>query len=158
MKRSLFAALSVLVLSSQSFATSIRDVRLMYRDVPTHAGIDPNPTLKTIIVYGDGEAVRVTCDALSPRACDRRTIRKYTAHQIDAIDGLIESARHGRIGRASTTARCIVAPSTTHEYTAANGSVLLSKGDICTSILENKSPAAKRLVKLLNELLGGHRL
>jgi hypothetical protein len=153
MKRSFLVALTVLSLGSSAFATSIRDVRLMYKDVPANGPIK-NPTLTSVVVYGDGEAVRITCDAQSPRECDRRTVRKYTAYEIDAIDHLIEAARHGRIGRASSTARCIVAPSFTHHYSAANDSVLLMKGHLCTSILENKSPAAKRLIRLLDELRG----
>ncbi len=156
MKRSLIAALAVLTLGSSAFATSIRDVRLMYREIPVgHAKL--NPSLNSVIVYGDGEAVRVTCDAFSPRACDRKTIRRYNAYQIDSIGHLIEAARRGRIVRSKTSARCIVAPSSEARYSADNDQVLLEKGNICTAIFENTSPAAKRLVTLLETLRGIRR-
>ncbi len=153
MKRSLFAALSVLVLSSQAFATSILDTRLAYREVPTRIG-GTAQTLTHVFVYGSGEAVRMSCQGTGPGACRVTHLRNYTNGQLDQIDRLIAAARKGKIGRAPSTARCIVAPSKEAKLTADNDTVLLYKGDICTSILENKSPAAKQLVRMLGQLRG----
>jgi hypothetical protein len=153
MIRSFFVALAILALSPVAHATSIRDVRLLYKQVPAVSPIGAN-TLVSIVIYGDGEAVRFDCDAHTPRACSTRTLKKYTAHQIDALDHLIDEARHGKVTRAPSTARCIVAPSTTDEYTADNGSVLLYKGHICTSAVLNRSPAAAKLIQVLRNLRG----
>ncbi|MBI4404216.1 MAG: hypothetical protein HY537_08650 [Deltaproteobacteria bacterium] len=155
MKKLMFVLLAGLIVSQFASATSIRNVRLMYREVPVVSPI-PAQQLTSVVVYGDGDVMKFVCDSFTPRECDTQILGRFTAHQIDRIDRLIDRARHGKLVRIGGVAMCLVAPSTEDQYTADNGQVFLKQGHMCTLFTENSSLAAKRLVRILANLRDGN--
>lgn len=154
-------ALAALTLSSLTFATSIRNTAAELVDSPLHYDTDPATIIR---VAADGEVFGAKCDVLPTRkvvlkdidykSCKWTTVKVFTRYEIKKFNDLVKQAKSGKIVLPRPDQfHCMAIPSRAYKYTSANGTKLLQSGSYpCGSVTYNDAPAARELVKWLQEL------
>jgi hypothetical protein len=127
-------------------ATSIKTDRISV----TRTHNDETRAYVSIFVDSTGE-IRLVTGSKVHNSPVVRTVGHVTSKELESINELIKKARAGEY--ITKSAKCFVAPHFITDYFAVNGTVILSKGDICYSVKRNTSEAARDLMGLLNELL-----
>lgn len=165
-------ALLGLVVSSLSFATSIRPVALQSVDMPLHLHHDDS-TAKIIRVALDGEVFGGTCGVrqgfsrpgpgvvshpiqINYNDCEWKTVKFMAPREMRQITRLTNLARRGEIQHPDPRGiHCLAIPMRSIKMDADNGSVFLKAGSFpCGFQTYNKSQAAQKLVQELNTLRG----
>ena len=155
-KLTLFAALMV----SSLFATSIQKTALDSIELPLMAHADARA--KIVRVADQGEVFGGVCKVQGsyPRPavdyfhCEWKTIKFFSAREMNDIRKNIDKARHGFIQHPDPRGiHCLAMPTISETKTAANGTVFLSSGTHpCGSYSFNTSVAASKLIEELNRL------
>lgn len=152
-KLSLFA----LVLSSFSFATSIRPISLESIDTPLFLN-QHDEAAKIIRVAYDGEVFGGTCamkhGKIDYSDCDWQTVKTLTRYEIREVANLVKDAKKGTIQHPKPgQIHCLAIPTHHLSMKADNGSTLLKAGAYpCGLSTYNTSNAAQELVGKLNKL------
>lgn len=165
-------ALFALVLSSMSFATSIRSVALESIDMPLRLhGTDS--AAKIIRVAGDGEVFGGSCDVkvrfglpgpggvalgnpvfIDYSSCEWKTVKFMAPQDMRDISRDIRIARRGGIRHPQPgDVHCLAIPMRSIHMTADNGTVFLKSGSYpCGGSSFNVTKSAQSLVQVLNDL------
>ncbi len=120
--------------------------------------VDPLPNnyqqIRSVLSVKNNGLVNLrTCNLkVSVRPCFDRTVTRLDARRMDTIERLIRAAEFGKIAQTSG-AICAAVPVKHVVYRADQGKVLLQEGNApCAHIRFNQTPAAKQLVRILDDL------
>ena len=116
----------------------------------TRTNNDETRAYVSIFVDSTGEIRLATGSKVQPVPVVH-TVGHLPSEELGSINDLIKKAENGK--HVIQSAKCFVAPPFITDYFAVNGTVILSKGDICYSVKRNTSEAARELMGVLNELL-----
>lgn len=159
-------ALLALMVSSLSFATSIRSISVESIDTPLFLN-GSDETAEIIRVAADGEVFGGTCGVeqspirihppqinIDYSDCKWTTVKYLNRHEILKVSQWTKKAVTGAVVLpAPGTIYCMAMPTRHLSMTANNGTTLLREGNYpCAPQTYNSSDAAQKLVKLLNEL------
>jgi len=127
-------------------ATSIKTDRISV----TRTHNDETRAYVSIFVDSTGE-IRLVTGSKVETVPVVRTVGHLPSEELGSINKLIKQAEAGEL--VTNSAKCVMAPNFITDYSAFDGIVVLSKGNICYSVTRNTSEAARELMGILNDLL-----
>ncbi len=142
-----------LVLSSLSFATSVRPLSLESVDVPLFLNQDADAKIiRVSIDEVHGGTCGMTQGKIDYSNCDWQLVKTLTRYEIREIANLIKDAKKGAIHPPKVgQLHCLAIPTRHLSMRADNNRILLKSGAYpCGTTTYNDSEAAKKLVTKLN--------
>lgn len=138
--------LALFSISTIASATSIKNDRISIKRTTN----DETQAYSSVVVDSAGD-IRLVIGSKHQNFPVVKIVGHMNATEMNSINQLIALAKSGEY--VTQSAKCFVAPAFITDFLAANGTVILSKGDICYTVKRNTSEAAKALLDLLSGLL-----
>jgi hypothetical protein len=143
--------LTALLITERSMATPPPKSLVEYEQIAASKKIgDSQYPLQSLSVFLNGTVVAKITKAHSSTIV---TTLQLDTTKMDQIIELAKEARDGEVKRVNPGIACFRANEYLHQYTLANKHVMLFRGHECNgTLLVNQSPAAKKLLVIVDQL------